>query len=195
MEKKHIVQVQKLFWWKYFQDHSLKAVTTCENSLRGEIKRIFNSDGLDWASMVNNFKFCFETFFSEKKIYLEFLLVFFWSDFWTRRLQVTVIKQTNRTKAQNATCTASNTLTLILTSALTITTAKSYKSKESLTLYLFISPVNVCSLARLGRTWRQLAMGKDGSHYHTVISNIYRVTFIFYLYRTRVRSSPGLVSI
>ena len=32
---------------KYFQDHSLKAVTTCENSLRGEIKRIFNSDGLD----------------------------------------------------------------------------------------------------------------------------------------------------
>ena len=31
---------------KYFQDHSLKAVTSCENSLKGEIKGIFNIDGL-----------------------------------------------------------------------------------------------------------------------------------------------------
>ena len=31
---------------KYFQDHSLKAVTSCENSLKGEIKGIYNSDGL-----------------------------------------------------------------------------------------------------------------------------------------------------
>ena len=39
---------------KSFPDHSLKAVTSCENSLKGEIKGIFNIDGLGWALLNNS---------------------------------------------------------------------------------------------------------------------------------------------